>query len=135
MVISFVLCSPGLLLFGYTYVKGSYYGPAVGYAMQATGLVLVPATVLSYAIDSYPYDSAEVVAFVNALTHLVSFAISRTAPQWMARVGVKTLFVGMAVIQWAIFFGITVLLIVFGKKIREKTAWFHEKYGYKRSHR
>ncbi|KAF2630709.1 hypothetical protein BU25DRAFT_488863 [Macroventuria anomochaeta] len=116
IVIPFLLCSPGLLLFGYTYIKGSHQGPAVGYAMQATGLVLVPAIVLSYASDSYPYDSAEVMAFVNALTHLIPFAISKIVPKWLARDAVKKLFIGMAVIQWAIFFGITMLLIIFGRR-------------------
>lgn len=33
------------------------------------------------------------------------------------------LFVKMAVIRWAMFFGVTMLLIASGKEIREKTAW------------
>ncbi|KAH7134871.1 major facilitator superfamily domain-containing protein [Dendryphion nanum] len=129
MIVPFVICSPGLLLFGYTYLKGSYYGPAVGFAMQAAGLTLVPSAVISYAIDSYPYNSAEVVAAINFLTHLMAFALSRTSPQWLQRVGVEKLFIEMSVVQWAIFFGLTIPLIVFGSWIRKKTTSFHDRFG------
>jgi len=83
----------------------------------------VPATVLLCAIDSYPNDSAEVTAVVNALTHLISFAISETASQWLAIDRVKELFIEMAIVQWAILFGIAMLLLAFEKGIRDKTGW------------
>jgi hypothetical protein len=61
VIIPFLLCSPGLLLFEYTYIEGSYRSPSIGYATQVTSIVLAPAIMLSYAINSYPYGSAEVV--------------------------------------------------------------------------
>ncbi|KAH7357522.1 major facilitator superfamily domain-containing protein [Pyrenochaeta sp. MPI-SDFR-AT-0127] len=133
MIVPACICSPGLLLFGYTYIKGSYYGPAVGFAMQAAGLTLVPSAVISYAIDSYPYNSAEVVASINFLTHLMSFAISKTSPQWLQRVGVEKLFIEMAVVQWAIFLGLTIPLIFLGSWIRKKSSRFHLRFKFKKS--
>ncbi|UPX20000.1 uncharacterized protein EKO05_0010247 [Ascochyta rabiei] len=126
MIVPFVVCSPGLLLFGYTVLKGSYIGPAVGFAMQAAGLTLAPSATIAYAIDSYPFHAAEAVASVNLLTHLISFALSRTAPDWLLRVGVKRLFIDMAVIQWAMFIGLTIPLLLFGQWVRSHTTRFHE---------
>ncbi|KAH6618442.1 major facilitator superfamily domain-containing protein [Boeremia exigua] len=127
MIVPFVVCSPGLLLFGYTFLKGSYIGPAVGFAMQAAGLTLAPSAAISYAIDSYPFHAAEAVASVNLLTHLMSFALSRTAPAWLLRVGVKQLFIDMSVIQWAVFIGLTLPLLLFGSWIRSYTTKLHAK--------
>ncbi|KAH7072045.1 major facilitator superfamily domain-containing protein [Paraphoma chrysanthemicola] len=129
MVIPFIICSPGLLLFGFTFVKGSYVGPAVGFAMQAAGLTLVPSAVISYTIDSYPYHASEAVASINLLTHLMSFALSRTAPQWLQRVGVRQLFIDMPIIQWALFIGLTIPLLVFGPWIRKYTTALHARVG------
>ncbi|KAK7222953.1 hypothetical protein V2G26_010956 [Clonostachys chloroleuca] len=132
LVVPLVICSPGLLLFGYTYPQGSYVGPAVGYAMEAAGLMLIPTSVLSYAIDSYPYDSSEVVALINALTHLIPFGLIETASDWLARVGVEKLFLQMAIIQWVLIAALSVVLILFGPRIRTKALLFHQRYGAKR---
>ncbi|QGI71098.1 hypothetical protein CEK27_003427 [Fusarium fujikuroi] len=98
LVVPFVFSSSGLLMFGYTYTKGSYVGPAVGYAMQAASLMLIPTSVLSYGIDSYPYDAAEVTALMNAVTHIIPFGLTKTASNWLARVGVEKMFLQMAII-------------------------------------
>ncbi|CAH0055819.1 unnamed protein product [Clonostachys solani] len=132
LIVPLVICSPGLLLFGYTYPKGSYVGPAVGYAMEAAGLMLIPTSVLSYAIDSYPYDSSEVVALMNAVTHLISFGLVETASDWLTRVGVEKLFLQMAIIQWALIAALSVILIIFGPWIRTKASLIHQRYGAKR---
>ncbi|KAJ4319013.1 hypothetical protein N0V94_004150, partial [Neodidymelliopsis sp. IMI 364377] len=47
MIVPFIVCSPGLLLFGYTYLERSYVGPAIGFAMQAAGLTLAPSATIS----------------------------------------------------------------------------------------
>lgn len=60
VTVPFRLCSPELLLFRYKYIKGSYHSQSIGYANQATNLVLAPVIVLSYATNSYPYGSVEV---------------------------------------------------------------------------
>ncbi|KAI1066423.1 hypothetical protein LB506_008252 [Fusarium annulatum] len=132
LVVPFVFSSPGLLLFGYTYTKGSYVGPAVGYAMQAASLMLIPTSVLSYGIDSYPYDAAEVTALMNAVTHIIPFGLTKTASNWLARVGVEKMFLQMAIIQWALLAGFTIVLLIFGPWIRAKAAYVHQHYGAKR---
>jgi hypothetical protein len=132
LVVPFLFSSSGLLLFGYTYTKGSYVGPAVGYAMQAASLMLIPTSVLSYGIDSYPYDAAEVTALMNAVTHIIPFGLTKTASNWLARVGVEKMFLQMAIIQWALLAGFTIVLLVFGPWIRVKAAYVHHHYGAKR---
>ncbi|KAI6750505.1 hypothetical protein HG530_014786 [Fusarium avenaceum] len=132
LAVPFMISSAGLLLFGYTYTKGSYVGPAVGYAMQAVSLMLIPTAVLSYAIDSYPYDSSEVVALINAVTHLIPFGLTETASDWLMRVGVEKMFLQMAIIQWALIAGLSLILVVFGPWIRTKASFVHHQYGAKR---
>lgn len=132
MIIPFIICSPGLLLFVYTFIKGSYVGPAIGFAMQAAGLTLVPAATISYVIDSHPFHAPEAVASINLLTHLISFALSKTANDWLLRVGVKQLFIDMAVIEWALFIGLTLPLLFFGPWLRKTFAKYHEKIGGKK---
>ncbi|KAF5607440.1 major facilitator superfamily transporter [Fusarium pseudoanthophilum] len=132
LLVPFLFSSSGLLLFGYTYTKGSYVGPAVGYAMQAASLMLIPTSVLSYGIDSYPYDAAEVTALMNAVTHIIPFGLTKTASNWLARVRVEKMFLQMAIIQWALLAGFTFVLLVFGPWIRAKAAYVHQHYGAKR---
>ncbi|XEV01408.1 hypothetical protein FSHL1_006695 [Fusarium sambucinum] len=132
LVVPFTISSAGLLLFGYTYTKSSYVGPAVGYAMQAASLMLIPTAVLSYAIDSYPYDSSEVVALINAVTHVIPFGVTETASQWLMRVGVEKMFLQMAIIQWALLAGLPLILIIFGPWTRTKASFIHQRYGVKR---
>ncbi|KAJ4246081.1 hypothetical protein NW762_013826 [Fusarium torreyae] len=132
LVVPFLVSSSGLLLFGYTYTKGSYVGPAVGYAMQAASLMLIPTSVLSYGIDSYPYDASEVTALMNAVTHIIPFGLTKTASNWLMRVGVETMFLQMAIIQWALLAGLTVILLAFGPWIRTKAVFVHQQYGAKR---
>ncbi|KAF2647744.1 MFS general substrate transporter [Lophiostoma macrostomum CBS 122681] len=131
MIIPFMICPPGLLLFVYTFIKGSYVGPAIGFAMQAAGLTLVPSATISYVIDSHPFHAPEAVASINLLTHLISFALSKTANDWLSRVGVKQLFRDMAVIQWALFLGLTLPLLFFGPWLRKTFATYHERFGEK----
>ena len=132
LVVPFLFSSSGLLLFGYTYTKGSYVGPAVGYAMQAASLMLIPPSVLSYGIDSYPYDASEVTALINAVTHIIPFGLTKTASSWLVRVGVEKVFLQMAIIQWALLAGITITLILFGPWIRKKAFNIHQTFGAKR---
>ncbi|KAF7552156.1 hypothetical protein G7Z17_g4508 [Cylindrodendrum hubeiense] len=132
LVIPFLVCSPGLLIFGYTYANGSYVGPAVGYAMEMASLMLIPSTILSFAIDSYPNDSSEVVALMNAVTHLIPFGLTQTASNWLVRVGPKQLFLDMAIIQWAVIAGLSIVLLVFGPYLRKRAHYIHTRYGVKR---
>lgn len=129
IIIPFLICSPGLILFGYTYIADSFYGPAVGSAMQIAGLQLVPATVLSYAVDSYPSDAAEVAALINAITHVLPFALSLKVSAWLSHDGVTKLFLHMAIIQWAIIGGLGLLLFLSGPWLRRKSMEFHGNYG------
>ncbi|KAB5580252.1 major facilitator superfamily domain-containing protein [Coniochaeta sp. 2T2.1] len=131
IAIPFVICPPGLLLFLYTYQKGSYVGPAAGFAMQASSLAFLQTAVVSYLIDSYPQHASEAVSMVNMGTHMIAFGISDTAAAWLIRDGMKKVFVEAAVIQWAVLGALPVLLYIFGDKIRAVTTVWHAKYGIK----
>ncbi|KAF4552415.1 Hypothetical protein D9617_10g073960 [Elsinoe fawcettii] len=126
-----VICPPGLLLFKYTYISGSYIGPAIGFAMQCTSLTFVPAAVLSYAIDCYPQDASESVAMINAVTHLLPFAISKTGPAWIQRDGIERVFNDMTITEWTVCVGLTVVLFLFGMKLRKRLAVLHATFGIK----
>ncbi|SPO03691.1 related to HOL1 protein [Cephalotrichum gorgonifer] len=132
LIFPFLIAPPGLLIFGYTYPKGSYIAAAVGYAMELASLTLVPGAVLSYAVDSYPYDSAEAASLINAVTHVISYALSLTASDWLHDVGVSKMFLQMAITQWAILAGIGGVLFVLGPRLRTKATHLHKTYGIKR---
>lgn len=99
--------------------------------MQTAGLQLVPATVLSYAVDSYPSDAAEVAALINAITHVLPFALSLKVSPWLDRVGVTGIFLHMAIIQWAIIGGLGLLLFFGGPLLRQKSRQLHDSRGIK----
>lgn len=130
LVLPFVICPPGILLFLYTYLKGSHVGPAIGFAMQASSLAFAQTTVVSYAIDSYPQQASEAVAMINLGTHLIAYGISEATATWIINDGLKKVFITMAVVEWAILGVLPIALYILGGKIRAKTTNFHARYGF-----
>lgn len=136
LIVPFIVCPVGLLIFGFTYIplstylshlppltyKTPYIRPAVGYAMVASGLTLVPSVVLSYIVDSYPATSGEALVLINASKNFIAFGLTKGAATWMAEDGVKRMFGIMAGILWGfMLFGIP--LYVWGGWIRKRTSW------------
>lgn len=131
LALPFLICPPGLLLFMFSYMKGSYVGPAVGFAMQASSLAFAQTAVVSYLIDSYPQHASEAVSMVNMGAHMIAFGVSDTAAPWLIRDGQKKVFVEITIVEWAILAALPTVLYIFGGKIRAFMTVFHARYGIK----
>ena len=105
LIFPFLIAPPGLILFAYILgEKRSFYIAGIGYAMQSTGSVLVPAVVLSYVVDAYPRRSGEALVLINAIKQAVTFGFTKAIPTWFNDQGTEKMFVQIAAIQWGILF-------------------------------
>ncbi|KAJ5642829.1 hypothetical protein N7490_006829 [Penicillium lividum] len=121
LIIPFLICPIGLVVFGYTVARSAHYiQPAVGAALNSAALTMVPSVMLSYVVDSYPHTSGEALVLVNASKNIVAFGISRSAYSWMATEGVADMFYELAGIQWAAI-GLTLPLYFAGPWLRART--------------
>ena len=103
LIVPFIISPIGLIVFGYTISRHMHYAaPAVGQAMAAAGLTLVPSVMLSYVVDSYPYTSGEALVLVNASKNVVAFGLSKGSVSWMTREGIDKMFYEFAGIQWIV---------------------------------
>lgn len=103
LIVPFLLCPPGLILYAYTIAEQkSYVIAGVGFAMQSAGLVLVPSVLLAYTVDAYPRRSGEALVLINAIKNCVAFGLTKGVGTWFESQGLKLLFVELAGIQWGI---------------------------------
>lgn len=124
LLVPFLLCPPGLIIFGYSFAHQRHYiGPAAGAALSAASLTLVPSVMLSYVVDSYPRTSEEALVLVNASKNVVAFGLAKGSYSWMALVGVDKMFYEFAGIQWAVI-ALALPLYYAGPWIRAKTTNF-----------
>ncbi|CZR68100.1 related to MFS transporter [Phialocephala subalpina] len=124
LVLPFLICPPGLILYAYTIAaKRSYAIAGVGFAMQSAGLVLVPSVLLAYAVDTYPRRSGEALVLINAIKNSVAFALTKSTGKWFYNEGLKKMFVEMAAVQWAILF-LALPLYFASPWLRKKTLRF-----------
>lgn len=121
LIIPFLISPVGLVVFGYTVARSAnYVQPAVGAAINAAGLTLVPSVMLSYVVDSYPHASGEALVLVNASKNIVAFGISSSVYTWMYSSGVANMFYELAGIQWAVI-GLGLPLYFAGPWLRART--------------
>ncbi len=124
LIVPFLICPPGLLLYAYIVSEQkSVYVAAVGYAMQIAGLVFVPSVVLSVVVDAWPASGSEAVVLVNAGKNAVAFGITLSTPKWFASEGLVKMFWEMAGIQWAVL-ALGLPLFFFGPWVRRKASIF-----------
>ena len=103
LILPFLLCPWGVILFAYTVADSKpYYAAAVGFAVQAAGLCFVPSVVLSYVVDVYPTEGGEALVLINADKNLVTFGVTKGNAQWLAKEGLKKMYCEMAGIQWLV---------------------------------
>jgi hypothetical protein len=139
LIMPFVISVPGLILFAYSYIPVSEYAesmnpmsgvhlpaipwlhPAVGYAMVASGLALIPSVMLSYIVDAYPQASGEALVLINASKNIVAFALTKTAANWLQNAGVRKMFLTMSGIQWGILL-LAIPLYLWGPWLRKVTT-------------
>ncbi|KAH7413213.1 MFS transporter [Cadophora sp. MPI-SDFR-AT-0126] len=124
LIVPFIVCPPGLMLFAYIISEHkSAYIAAVGSALQAAGLVFVPSVVLSVVVDAWPQSGSEAVVLINAGKNAVAFGITLSTPKWLASEGLVKMFWEMAGIQWAVLF-LGIPLYFLGPWLRRKTSIF-----------
>ncbi|KAF9893934.1 hypothetical protein FE257_008905 [Aspergillus nanangensis] len=104
LIVPFIVSPIGVLVFGHAIANRMHYAvPAVGQAMAASALALVPSVMLSYVVDAYPRTSGEALVLVNASKNVVAFGLAKGSYDWMAREGVWKMFAEFAGVQWAVF--------------------------------
>lgn len=124
LIMPFLLCPPGLILYAYTIAEQkSYVIAGVGFAMQSAGVVLVPSVVLAYTVDTYPRRSGEALVLINAIKNCVAFGITKGVSTWFVNEGLKKMFLEMAAIQWVILF-LALPLYFISPWLRQKTVRF-----------
>ncbi|KAL3422090.1 hypothetical protein PVAG01_06246 [Phlyctema vagabunda] len=121
LIFPFLIAPPGLILFAYMVEEHkSYYTSAVGYAMQATGLVFVPSVVLSYVVDAYPQSGSEALVLINAGKNLIAFGVTLSCNDWLVKEGLKKMFCELAGAEWIIL-ACGVPLYFAGPRLRKAT--------------
>ncbi|KAJ5760434.1 hypothetical protein N7520_007590 [Penicillium odoratum] len=121
LILPFLICPVGLVVFGYTVANHQHYvRPAVGSAICAAGLTLVPSVMLSYVVDAYPRVAGEALVLVNTSKNLVAFGLATSAYAWMEEKGVATMFYEFAGVQWACL-ALALPLYFFGPWVRART--------------
>lgn len=124
LIVPFIICPPGLMLFAYIISENrSVYVAAVGSAMQIAGLVFVPSVVLSVVVDAWPESGSEAVVLINAGKNAVAFGITLSTPKWLLSEGLVKMFWEMAGIQWAVL-ALALPLYFFGPWLRRKSSIF-----------
>lgn len=119
LIMPMLICPAGLFLFGYSVnSKYNYIVPAVGFAMQSTGLTMVPSVLLSYVVDSFPETSGEALVLINAGKNLIAFGLTLKAAPWLMKSGVKVQFIEMASIELGLIFIFGLILLIFGPQLR-----------------
>lgn len=91
--------------------------------MQSAGLVMFPSVVISYALDTYPTLSGDVLTLINAIKNCIAFGLTKGLNSWFAREGLKKMFVEMAAIQWAVL-ALPLRLYFMSPWLRRKTLIF-----------
>ncbi|KAJ5792671.1 uncharacterized protein N7503_008649 [Penicillium pulvis] len=103
LILPFLICPVGLVVFGYTVAhQQNYIRPAVGAAISAAALTLVPSVMLSYVVDAYPRTAGEALVLVNTSKNVVAFGLATGAYSWMESKGVDTMFYEFAGVQWIV---------------------------------
>jgi MFS family permease len=119
LILPLLICPAGLFLFGYSVNnKEKYIVPAVGFAMQSTGLTIVPSILLSYVVDSFPDTSGEALVLINAGKNLIAFGLTLKASGWLMKSGVKVQFIEMASIELGLILILGLILLLFGPCLR-----------------
>lgn len=67
LIVPFIVAPPRLLPLGdILHEQWSVYIAAIGPAMQVSGLVLVPSSVISVVVDGWPASGSEALVLINA---------------------------------------------------------------------
>ncbi|KAJ5660971.1 uncharacterized protein N7484_000343 [Penicillium longicatenatum] len=114
----------GVLTFGIcTANQVTWVGAAFGYAMQGFGLTAVSNVVVTYAVDSYHQLAGEALVIVFVIRNTIAMLLALYTVNWQESTGVKNAFGQMVGIQY-FFLSFTILMFLYGKRIRAWTTHF-----------
>ncbi|KAK7424325.1 hypothetical protein QQX98_000593 [Neonectria punicea] len=116
------LMGTGFIMFGVTAAKGMHWiYPSLGSAIFGFGLGGISDVALCVLIDSYQAVTGEAFIGVAFIRNCFSIAISFALVPWMDAQGLRNMSIVMGI--WATAMAFThVPLLIWGKRIREKTA-------------
>lgn len=116
--VSLPLMIIGLVLIGQALQDGWHFmALSVSWGLYVYGIMITTVAISSYCLDSYPEASGEVSAHVNNARTLGGFIISYFQVTWANTSGTKISF-GVQGAIVAAAFGIVIVLMVFGKRMR-----------------
>jgi MFS family permease len=124
IIIPAIIGPMGILLFGLEIAERKpWVGIAFGYGMQGFGLTAISNVVVTYAVDSYLPLAGEALVVVFVLRGITGTVLALYSFNWIGASGEKNAFGQMVGIQYFVCL-FAIVFLVWGKKIRAKTARF-----------
>ncbi|KAL2832731.1 major facilitator superfamily domain-containing protein [Aspergillus pseudoustus] len=112
----------GLIMFGAAIARGMHWiWPSIGGALFGFGLGSISDAALTLVIDSYRDITGDAFTGVAFLRNAISIGVPFAITPWMQRTGPRDMFIACGFISLAITLTI-IPIIVYGKRIRERTA-------------
>ena len=122
LLVSGVLCSAGLVLWGVGASKGVHFmGLIIGFGLVALGIVCAGSISLAYAVDCFKEISGESVITIIVIRNTIGFAFNYAIDPWISSMGLQNCFVSVAVIALVCTWSF-LLMVLFGKRLRKMTA-------------
>ncbi|KAJ9231286.1 hypothetical protein DTO169E5_8041 [Paecilomyces variotii] len=119
----------GLFMFGIGLNNGSPWPVlAVGYALCNFGTTPASSIALTYITDAYTEIVADALVAVTFTRNLLSTIFVFVLLPWIAKVGMKNVYVTIGVLLTAVLLG-TFIFILYGKMFRVKTAHVYRYYA------
>lgn len=134
-VIPMVIHPFGCFLYGIGAVKGVHWmGLAIGLGAICSTFPIGSAIAINYIIDCYKESSGDGLVTMILVRNSMGFGFSYAVTPWLLAVGTQNLYISIGCIGTA-FWGVSFLLIAYGKRLRKWTApsyWkLVDKYGLK----
>ncbi|KAJ9293590.1 hypothetical protein DTO271G3_7669 [Paecilomyces variotii] len=119
----------GLFMFGIGLNNGSPWPVlAVGYALCNFGTTPASSIALTYITDAYTEIVADALVAVTFTRNLLSTIFVFVLSPWIAKVGMKNVYVTIGVLLTAVLLGMFIF-IAYGKMFRVKTAHVYRYYA------
>ncbi|ETS79680.1 hypothetical protein PFICI_09533 [Pestalotiopsis fici W106-1] len=126
----------GFLMFGICIAQGrSWVLLALGAGIFGFGFVTCADIALSYLTDSYQNLIGDAIIGVIFVRNAISVIILFVLTPWIDGLGLEYMFVSCALITLVITLGFPVILLVFGKRMRQSTSELANKFSLRQSRR
>ncbi|KAH6962448.1 major facilitator superfamily domain-containing protein [Ilyonectria sp. MPI-CAGE-AT-0026] len=124
-----ILTMAGILMFGMGIVYGApWILLAVGVAIYTLGFISCTDIALAYLIDSYVNIIGDAMVGIGTVRNLFAVIVLFGLGPWIEGMGLRNFFILLSAVAFAILL-IPVLLLIWGKKIRSRTAEVYRHYA------